>query len=139
MPYFQRAAQSFRGFKNTAANMSDIVRLGSSQRWSDVVIHGGVARWVEVAEDTSADARSQIAQVLQQIDATLVQIGIDNTRLLEVLIFLADLSDAPILNELWDEWVSSGHPPIRACVQAGLAAGSRVEMLVTAAVKQSLT
>src|SRR5262245_15817936 len=118
------------------AAMSDIVRLGSSARWSDVVIHGGIARWVEVADDTSGDARSQIAQVLQQIDATLVQIGSDNTRLLEFLIFLADLKDSPILNELWDDWVPLGHPPIRACVQAGLAAGLRVEMLVTAAVKQ---
>jgi enamine deaminase RidA (YjgF/YER057c/UK114 family) len=115
--------------------MSNIVRLGNSPRWSDVVIHGGVARWVEVAEDISDDARSQIAQVLQQIDATLSQIGSDNTRLLEILIFLADLKDAPILNELWDHWVAPGNPPIRACVQAGLGAGLRVEMLVTAAVK----
>jgi enamine deaminase RidA (YjgF/YER057c/UK114 family) len=115
--------------------MSHIVRLGNSRRWSDVVIHGGIARWVEVAEDTSADARSQIAQVLHQIDATLVQIGSDNTRLLEVLIFLADWNDAPILNELWDDWVPRGHAPIRACVQAGLAEGLRVEMLVIATVK----
>src|SRR5262249_16825661 len=115
---------------------TEIVRHGSSRRWSDVVIHGGIARWVEVAEDTSADVRSQIAQVLKQIDTTLIQIGSDNTRLLEVLIFLADLNDAAILNELWDEWVPHGHPPIRACVQAGLAEGLRVEMIVTAAVKQ---
>jgi enamine deaminase RidA (YjgF/YER057c/UK114 family) len=119
--------------------MSDIKRLGISLRWSDVVIHGGVARWVEVAEDTSANVRSQIAQVLQQIDATLVQIGSDKTQLLEALIFLADLNDAPILNERWDEWVPRGHAPIRACVQAGLATGLRVEMVVTAAVRQPLT
>jgi enamine deaminase RidA (YjgF/YER057c/UK114 family) len=118
--------------------MGNIVRLGNSPRWSDVVIHGGVARWVEVAEDSSANAQTQIAQVLQQIDATLVQIGSDNTRLLEVLIFLADLKDAAILNELWDQWVPRGNLPIRACVQAGLSAGLRVEMLVTAAVKEPL-
>ena len=104
---------------NIAMNMSEIVRIGNSRRWSDVVIHGGVARWVEVAEDNSGDARSQIAQVLQQIDVTLTQVGSDNTRVLEVLIFLADLHDVPILNELWDAWVPRGNPPIRACVQAG--------------------
>jgi len=114
--------------------MGDIVRLGNSPRWSDVVIHAGSARWVEVAEDISGDSRNQIAQVLKQIDVTLVQVGSDKTRLLEVLIFLADLNDAAILNELWDDWVPRGHPPIRACVQAGLGAGLRVEMLVTAAV-----
>lgn len=117
--------------------MSEIVRLGSSPRWSDVVIHAGVARWVEVAEDSSGDTRSQIAQVLQQIDATLVQIGGDKTRLLDVLIFLADLTDAPVLNELWDRWVPPGQPPVRACVQAGLSPGLRVEMVVTAVVEGS--
>jgi enamine deaminase RidA (YjgF/YER057c/UK114 family) len=114
--------------------MNDIVRFGNSPRWSDVVIYAGVARWVEVAEDTAGDARSQIEQVLRQIDATLAQVGSDKTRLLEVLIFLADLKEAAILNELWDDWVPRGNPPIRACVQAGLAAGCRVEMVVTAAV-----
>ncbi len=116
--------------------MSDIKRLGSSPRWSDVVTHGAVARWVEVAEDASANAGTQIAQVLQQIDATLVQIGSDKTRLLEVLIFLADLNDAAILNELWDAWAPRENLPIRACVQAGLGGGLRVEMLVTAAVNE---
>lgn len=113
--------------------MSDIIRIGVSRRWSDVVIHCGVARWVEVAEDRSGDTRSQIDQVLRQMDVTIAQVGSDKTRLLEVLIFLADLNDAPILNELWDDWVSGGNPPIRACVQAGLATGCRVEMLLTAA------
>ena len=118
-------------------NMSEIVRLGNSHRWSDIVIYGGVARWVEVAEDHSGDARSQIAQVLRQIDATLAQIGSDNTRLLEILIFLADLKDVPVLNELWDAWVPRGNPPIRACVQAGLATSYHVEMLITAAAAES--
>lgn len=118
--------------------MNQIVRIGQSQRWSDVVIHAGVARWVEVAEHATADARGQIQQVLRQIDITLAQIGSDRTRLLEVLIFLADLNDAALLNEIWDQWVPQGHPPIRACVQAGLGAGLRVEMLVTAAVDQSV-
>jgi len=115
--------------------MNEIVRLDNSRRWSDVVIYSGIARWVEVAENVSADARSQITQVLQQIDATLAQVGSNNSRLLEVLIFLADLNDVPTLNELWDDWVPEGHPPIRACVQAGLAVGYRVEMVVTAAVE----
>jgi enamine deaminase RidA (YjgF/YER057c/UK114 family) len=113
--------------------MDEIVRLGTSPRWSDVVIHAGVARWVEVAEDATQDARGQISQVLRQVDATLAQVGSDRTRLLELLIFVADLSDAPTLNELWDAWVPQRHPPIRACVQAGLSAGFRVEMVVTAA------
>ncbi len=116
--------------------MSEIRRYGTSKRWADVVVHRGVAHWVEVAEDLSLDARSQIAQVLAQIDATLEAIGSDRTRLLQVLIYLAEEADGAILNELWDAWVPAGHPPVRAMVQVGLGKSCKVEMVVTAAVRE---
>jgi enamine deaminase RidA (YjgF/YER057c/UK114 family) len=114
--------------------MGEIQRYGNSKRWADVVVHGGVAYWVEVAEDTSLDARGQIAQVLAQIDTTLKSIKSDRTRLLQVLVYMADQNDAATLNELWDAWVPAGHPPVRAMVQVGLGGGCKVEMVVTAAV-----
>ena len=113
--------------------MTLIQRLGISKRWSDVVIHNSVAYWVEVADDPNLDVRGQVAQVLAQIDATLVRIGSDRSRLLMIQIYLADLAEAPVLNELWDAWTPEGHAPVRACVQAGLSAGYRVEMVITAA------
>lgn len=113
--------------------MSDIRRFGTSARYADVVIHNGTAHWVEVAEDPSADARTQIEQALRQIDATLESIGSNRTRLLTVVVHLADLADAAILNEVWDAWVPPGHPPTRACVQSGLSGTYRVEMIITAA------
>ena len=116
--------------------MSEIQRFGSSHRWADVVVHRGVAHWVEVAEDPSLDARGQIAQVLAQIDATLDTIQSDRTRLLQVLVYIADMSDADVLNELWDAWVPADHPPVRAMVQVGLGKACRVEMVVTAAVSE---
>jgi enamine deaminase RidA (YjgF/YER057c/UK114 family) len=115
--------------------MTDIQRYGSSPRYADVVVHNGTARWVEVAEDATLDARGQIAQVLAQIDATLTTVGSDRTRLLAIMIYLADLADVPVFNELWDAWVPKEHPPIRACVQAGLQGTLRVEMVITAATK----
>jgi enamine deaminase RidA (YjgF/YER057c/UK114 family) len=114
----------------------EIQRYGNSRRWADVVVHRGVAYWAEVAEDMSLDARGQIAQVLAQIDATLQSVGSDRTQLLQVLISIADLSDAPVLNERWDAWVPAGHAPVRAMVQAGLGTSCKVEMVVTAAVNQ---
>lgn len=114
--------------------MSEIQRYGSSHRWADVVVHRGVAHWVEVAEDASADARGQIEQVLAQIDGTLATIGSDRTHLLQVLIYVTDLGDAATLNELWDAWVPAGHPPVRAMVQVGLAGTYTIETVVTAAV-----
>ena len=113
--------------------MSEIQRFGKSKRWADVVIHRGVASWVEVAEDTSLDARGQIAQVLAQVDATLETVQSDRTRLLQVLVYIADEHDAGILNELWDAWVPADHPPVRAMVQVGLGKACKVEMVVTAA------
>lgn len=112
----------------------NIQRFGDAKRWADVVVHRETAYWVEVAETPTLDARGQIAQVLAQIDATLALLHCDRTCLLQVIIWLADLADAPVLNELWDAWVPSGHAPVRACVQAGLSASYRVEMVVTAAV-----
>lgn len=113
--------------------MSDIRRYGNSPRYADMVVHNGTAYWVEIAEDATLDARGQIAQVLEQINATLTTLRSDRTRLMQVLVYLADLADAPVLNELWDAWVPQGHAPVRATVQAGLGAGYRVEMVITAA------
>jgi enamine deaminase RidA (YjgF/YER057c/UK114 family) len=117
--------------------MSEIQRYGTSKRWADVVVHQGVAHWVEVAEDMSLDARGQIAQVLAQIDATLKMIQSDRTRLLRVLVYIAEEADGAILNELWDAWVPAAHPPVRAMVQVGLGKSCRVEMVVTAAVPEA--
>jgi enamine deaminase RidA (YjgF/YER057c/UK114 family) len=114
--------------------MSEIVRIGAGKRWSDVVVYGGVARWVEVAENAADDARGQIGQVLRQIDQTAAGLGIDRRSLLEVVIYLADPADAPTLNELWDAWVVAGQAPIRACLGATLSGGLRIEAIVHAAV-----
>jgi len=114
--------------------MPDIQRYGEAKRYADVVVHQGTAYWVEIAETPALDARGQIAQVLSQIDATLALLKADRTRLLQVLIYLTDLDDFPALNEVWDAWVPAGSAPVRACVQAQLSAGYKVEMVITAAV-----
>jgi enamine deaminase RidA (YjgF/YER057c/UK114 family) len=114
--------------------MSEIQRFGVTRRWSDAVVHQGTAYFVEIADDSSADVRGQVSQILSQIEGRLALFGSDKTRLLQVLIYLADLKDGPVLNSLWDEWVPAGHAPARACVQAGLAPGYFVEMVITAAV-----
>jgi len=118
-------------------DMDDIRRYGEARRWADVVVHRGVARWVEVAEDRRADADGQTAQVLEQIDATLAQLQCDRTRLLEVLVYVAAGVESAVVNARWDAWVPAGHAPVRAMVQVGLADGCLVEMVVTAAVDAS--
>lgn len=110
-----------------------IRRVWSVKRWSDLVVHNGVAKWVEVSATPGADFAIQVQEVLTQIDESLALIGSDRTALLEVLIFVTDLAKVAELNELWDAWIIEGHAPIRACVQVGIAKGYSVEMIVTAA------
>lgn len=116
--------------------MSEIVRHGVTQRWSDAVVHGHTAYFVEVPDDPKLPAAEQFAQVLRQIDARLEQVGSDRTRLLQVMIYLPDPADLPEFNRQWDAWVPAGHAPSRACVHTALAApGYRVELVLTAAVR----
>ena len=115
--------------------MKDIRRFGVTRRWSDIVVHGPTAYFVEVADDPNVGIRGQVAQILDQIDGRLATLGADRTALLQVLIYIADLDDGSILNELWEAWVPEGHAPARACVQVVLSPGYLVEMVVTAAVK----
>ncbi len=111
-----------------------IERYGVTKRWSDLVAHRGVAYFVEVPEDPTADAKSQFTQVFQQIDARLALVGSTREHLLSVLIYLPNPEDLQLFNELWDAWVPTGHAPSRACIHAQLAApGYRVELILTAA------
>lgn len=114
--------------------MAEIRRIGVTRRWSDIVVHNQTAYFVEVADDPEQDVRGQISQILNQIDERLAVLKCDRKNLLQVLIYLTDLGDGGVLNELWDEWVPEGHAPARACVQASLSPGYRVEMVITAAV-----
>lgn len=114
--------------------MAEIVRHGVTRRWSDLVLHQGVAYFVEVPEDPTADLRGQIEQVFQQIEQRLRLVDSDKTRLLQVLIYLPEASDLMLFNELWEQWLPEGSAPSRACVHAPLAAkGYRLELVLTAA------
>ena len=113
---------------------SEIKRYGVTQRWSDAVVHRGVAYFVEVPDDPSLPPSEQIAQVLGQIDRRLAQVGSDRHRLLQVLVYLPDAADLECFNAAWDQWVPRGSAPSRACIHATLAAKDyRVELVITAA------
>ncbi len=114
--------------------MKDIQRLGVTRRWADAVIYGGVARFVEVAAEVPPEFSREVSLVLSQLDATLRRIGSDRSHVLQVLIFVSDLALVSELNEQWDTWFPEGTAPVRACVEAKLQAGYRIELVVEAAV-----
>lgn len=115
--------------------MSKIERLGTTKRWSDVVIHRETAYFVEVADDPSADIAGQTEQVFSQVEAKLRQIGSSLEMLLQVVIYLPDPGDLAAFNAKWDAWIPDGHAPSRACVHAALVSPDyRVELVIQAAV-----
>lgn len=98
----------------------DIKRLNPAPRWSDAAVFNGIAHFVEVPNDTSADMASQIAQILRQAEHTLDKINSDKSRLLSATIYLTDFANAAALNSAWEAWLPFGCAPSRACVKAEL-------------------
>ena len=115
-----------------------IQRLAEEQRLSGAVVHGGLV-WLagQVADDPSADAEGQTADVLRQIDDLLRQAGTDKGRLLSVTVVLADILDAPAMNRAWDRWLDQANKPARMTIQAPLVDPAwRVEITGVAALPE---
>lgn len=115
--------------------MGSITRIECGARMSKAVIHGDTVYLAGiVADDLSADTAGQTKQILTEIDRLLALAGTDKTKLLRTNIWLADIKDFPLMNGVWDGWVSAGNTPARATVEASLAtSGHRVEIMVVAA------
>ena len=117
----------------------NIERVNVENRYSDMAIFNGVAYLAgQVAADLNNDIQGQMREVLNIIDALLVQAKSDKSHILMAQIYLADLADYAGMNGVWDEWVSDikGHAPPRATVQAMLANPNyKVEVVITAAQK----
>lgn len=116
--------------------MSTIQRFHVGARLSEMAIHNGTVYLAgQVPDDPTKDIAGQTAEVLASIDKLLAEAGTDKSRLLMVQIYLADLADFPGMNAVWDAWVTKGHTPPRATVEAKLARPEwRIEVVATAAV-----
>ena len=103
--------------------MSEIERIGVSQRLSDVIVHGDTIYFSGYVAEAAAgrSVREQTQDILNQIDESLAQVGSDKSKLLEATVWLADMSGYAEMNEVWVRWVAPGRPPTRACVEARLA------------------
>lgn len=115
-----------------------IERINVEKRFSDVAIFQNVAYLAGQVPrpDAGVDIRSQMIDVLAQIDHLLAEVGSDKTKILSCQIFIADIRDIAVMNEVWDAWVAPGHAPPRATVQATLARPHyRVEVVMTAAIE----
>jgi len=112
-------------------------RLEVGPRMSQAVIHGKTVYLAGVVAG-SAKGKSvgeQTKDILTNIDRLLKAAGTDKTKLITTNIWLADISKFAEMNKEWDAWVTAGHTPARATVEAKLAAPEyTVEIMVTAAI-----
>ena len=113
-----------------------IQRFDVGTRMSEMAVHNGVAYLAgQVPDDATAGIDGQTRQVLAAVDALLARAGSDKSRILRAQIYLADLADFAAMNAVWEAWVTAGHAPPRATVQAALARPQwKIEVVVTAAV-----
>ena len=135
VPDFLLSLVALAWFGYTSLMLVPIKRFGTTARWSDATVHRGVAYIVEVPTTLSADAETQSREVLAQLEATLNKVGSAKDQLLMCTIYLADMTDRAVFNEVWEAWLVAGTAPVRACVQVGLAdPGYKVEIQAVAAV-----
>ncbi len=112
----------------------DIHRLpGHAAGRSRAVIHGGFAWTVATARDKSRDLAGQTADALEQITATLAECGTGPSRLLTATVYVTDIARKEEMDRVWRAWIPADGWPQRACVQAALAPGDLVEIVVMAA------
>jgi enamine deaminase RidA (YjgF/YER057c/UK114 family) len=112
-----------------------IERIKAGPRMSQAVIHDATVYIAgQVADDPSADVAGQTRQILAKIDGLLAEAGTDKSKLLSANVWLSDISTFDQMNAVWDEWVTPGKPPARACVESKLARPQlKVEIMVVAA------
>ncbi|GBE24799.1 enamine/imine deaminase [bacterium BMS3Bbin02] len=84
-------------------------------------IHNGIAYLSGVVPAEGTSVAAQTRSVLDQIDGRLARCGTSKKYLLEVSIWLSDISTFGEMNPVYIEWLHGIPPPARACVEAKLA------------------
>lgn len=116
--------------------MATLQRIGMASRYSEAAIFNGMVFLAGQVPETTLDRdiEAQTREVLDLVDQLLSQAGSEKSRILMCQIFLADLADFDGMNRVWDAWVTAGHAPPRATVQAALANPQyRLEVVISAA------
>ncbi len=111
-----------------------IRRIDVGPRMSNIVIHNDTIYLAGQVGSPGSNVATQTKEILATIDELLAKAGSDKTRILQAIIWLADMSTFGEMNAVWDGWVPQGHTPARATGEAKLAAPEyKVEIIITAA------
>ena len=114
-----------------------IQRLHIGPRMSLVAVTNGVAYLAGIVADArnGTSVAEQTSEVLDKIEALLADAGTSKANVYKATIWLRDIADFDRMNAIWDQWVVPGSTPVRACVEARMAAADiLVEIQVEATV-----
>lgn len=106
---------------------------GPGRPRSRTVVHGGLVFTVATAPIKSASLYEQTQQTLAFLDESLAQAGSNKSHLLQVTVYITDMTRKPQMNRAWEEWVDFDNPPQRACIGATLEGDDLVEIVAIAA------
>ena len=113
--------------------MMMIERLHTGTRMSKIVKHNGTVYLCGQVGD-GGTVTEQTRDCLGRVDALLAEAGSSREKILQAVIWLADMGDFEAMSAVWDGWVPEGHAPARACGESRLATPKLlVEIIVTAA------
>ncbi|WP_120633126.1 RidA family protein [Ruegeria sp. EL01] len=111
--------------------------LSSEKGRSDAVAFNGMAFLVAYDPDASDGIEAQTRNTLRFLESKLFEAGSGKHALLQVTVFLSDMSMKAEMDKVWCDWI--GPPenwPQRACVGADL--GDEVTLIeITAIAAQS--
>lgn len=112
-----------------------IRRIDVGPRMSDINIHNNTVYLAGQVGEPGGSVAQQTKDILASIDELLAKAGTDKTKILQAIIWLADMSTFAEMNAEWDKWVPQGNTPARATGEAKLASPEyKVEMIITAAI-----
>ncbi|MCG8473673.1 MAG: RidA family protein [Desulfobacterales bacterium] len=110
----------------------EITRHETGARMSRAVVHNNTIYLCgQVAKDASEDITRQTITTLEKVEELLESVGSNKDKILSATIYIKDMKDFSAMNEVWDNWVTPGMAPARACVEAAMA---RPELLVEVSV-----
>ena len=111
-----------------------IERIETGTRMSKIVKHNGTVYLCGQVGTSGDSVADQTRECLNKIDELLEKAGSGPDRVLQAIIWLADMEDFAEMNAVWDAWVPEGHAPARACGESRLARPElKVEITITAA------
>lgn len=111
-----------------------IQRIKPGKRFCQAVVVNGVVTTAGVT-GSGVDTVAQTRDILATIDGLLAEAGTSKAKLISANIWLRDIAHFAQMNDVWDQWVDPDNLPVRATVEARLAAPELlVEIQVTALV-----